>query len=423
MRTLWPAGASRTPMRAAVVVLDDLGGSVRMQRHALALAAEGAEVSLVGFEGRPLLEALSDARGVTCHRWTDSARATTRGADRRFMADSVRRAAAHAARLLARLLRGPRPDLILVQNPPAVPALSVSWLAARLRGSRLVIDWQNLSHTQAAARLGESHPVARSVARTERRWARRADAHLAVSHAMAQWLAREYRVTAAVVPERPLRMAGPVTAHEAAALWARMGAPLSRGDARTPLVVCPTDWTHEEDLDLLLEAVERADRSLVRLSGSVAHALTVALAGRGALRDGFEARVIRRGFKRVAVHTPSLDSSDVRRLIGMADLGLSLRLSTSGLDLPPALADFRAAGVPVLALDYGPVLAEVITDGHEGAIFREPGELASVLVEMATGSESPDRPLARARTWLASHPPELWTDVWRQVARATLIGS
>ena len=41
-------------MRAAVVVLGDLGRSARMRYHAQALAANGVDVDLVGFEGMPL---------------------------------------------------------------------------------------------------------------------------------------------------------------------------------------------------------------------------------------------------------------------------------------------------------------------------------------------------------------------------------
>ena len=76
-----------------------------------------------------------------------------------------------AGGLLATLLRLPKPDVILVQNPPAAPTLAVAWLAARLRGARLVIDWHNLSHTILAVRLGEHHRAVRALARSERRWA------------------------------------------------------------------------------------------------------------------------------------------------------------------------------------------------------------------------------------------------------------
>ena len=74
-------------------------------------------------------------------------------------------------RLFATLMRIPEPDLILVQNPPAVPALSIAWLAARIRRARFVIDWHNLSHTIVAVKVGDDHRAVKALARSERRWA------------------------------------------------------------------------------------------------------------------------------------------------------------------------------------------------------------------------------------------------------------
>ena len=161
-------------------------------------------------------------------------------------------------------MRIPKPDVILVQNPPAVPSLSMAWLAARLRGARFVIDWHNLSHTIAAVKVGEGHRAVKSLARGERRWAKRADGHLAVSQAMGDWLAREYRVKPVVVYDRPAASFAPPSAAAAAALWSKLSADYQLGATRPPIVVCPTSWTPDEDFDLLLEALERAERTLRR---------------------------------------------------------------------------------------------------------------------------------------------------------------
>ncbi len=71
-------------------------------------------------------------------------------------------------RLFRILMRIPKPDVILVQNPPAFPTLFVAWLASRLRGARFVIDWHNLSHTVAAV------PARRAPSRREGDRAKRA---------------------------------------------------------------------------------------------------------------------------------------------------------------------------------------------------------------------------------------------------------
>jgi beta-1,4-mannosyltransferase len=124
--------------------------------------------------------------------------------------------------------------------------LFIAWLASRLRGARFVIDWHNLSHTIAAVRVGERHRAVKSIARSERRWAKRASAHLTVSKALAEWLSREYKLKAAVVYDRPgdasLAHQLPTRRHSGNA------SPRTRswGSSQPPIVVCPTSWTPDE---------------------------------------------------------------------------------------------------------------------------------------------------------------------------------
>jgi hypothetical protein len=62
-----------------------------------------------------------------------------------------------------------------------------------------------------------------------------------------------------------------------------------------------------------------------------------------------------------------------------------------------------------------------MTTGREGVTFRDPGELASLLVAVATRSLTPDSALARSRDWLAQNPPERWDAQWDASARRVLI--
>ena len=179
----------------------------------------------------------------------------------------------------ASLMRIPKPDTILVQNPPAFPTLFVAWLASRLRGARFVIDWHNLSHTIAAVKVGERHRAVKAIARSERRWAKRADAHIdRVEGARGMAGARVQGES-----RRRLRSAGRrvhATVADDAASVVGKGSPrtLSSERSRPPIVVCPTSWTPDEDFDLLLEALERAERQLSqrqrrrrRAAGRVSH--------------------------------------------------------------------------------------------------------------------------------------------------------
>jgi beta-1,4-mannosyltransferase len=149
--------------------------------------------------------------------------------------------------------------------------------------------------------------------------------------------------------------------------------------------------------------------------------LVVILTGRGPLREVFEARLARRRLKAIVAKTLWLEPADYPVLIGLADLGLCLHQSSSGLDLPMKLADLRGADVPVAVYDYAPVLSEVITSGQQGVLFRDPGELASIFVSVARRSAAADSPLAKSRAWLAQHQSERWDAQWDATARAVLL--
>ncbi len=393
-----------------------------MQYHALALAVNDGEVDLVGLEGAPLHAALTAEPRIRSHRLSDRLfRSRASRGRARFVWMSAARVSMQASALLPMLLRLPKPDVILVQNPPALPTLAAAWMVARLRGARLVIDWHNLSHTMLAVRLGEQHRAVRALKRSERRWARRADAHLAVSKSLADWLQREWQITATVLYDRPTATFTKPSLDAANDLWQRLTRQLNLGSRRIPIVVAPTSWTLDEDFDLLLEALERAERTLTARSGKsdgAAPDLAVLLTGRGDMRADFERRVSRRDFKRLAVRTVWLEPADYPTLIGMADAGLCLHQSSSGLDLPMKLADFRGAAVPVWAFDYGPVLSEVLTPGHEGVSFHEPGQLASLLLALATADLTTVPAFGASRTWLAGNPAERWEEQWPRAASA-----
>ena len=414
-------------MRTAVIVLGDVGRSPRMQYHAVSLAAAGSDVDLIGLEGAAPIPALATNARIRVHRLSDRAFAgRAQGGVRRFVWGSALRALGQGVRLFATLMRIAKPDVILVQNPPAVPALSIAWLASRLRRARFVIDWHNLSHTIAAVKVGDQHRAVKALARSERRWAKRADGHLAVSRALADWLAREFRITAMVTYDRPSDAFAPPSPAVAATLWDKLASEHQLGSTRPPVVVCPTSWSPDEDFDLLLEALERAERNLTRgnlPTGNFPNGprLVVFLTGRGPLRATFEQRAARRNFKAIGVKTVWLEPADYPTLIGMADLGLCLHQSSSGLDLPMKLADLRGAGVPVATYDYAPVLGEVMNTGREGITFRDPGDLANLLVTLASQSTSGDSALAKSRAWLAQHPPERWDTQWDSTARRVLL--
>src|SRR6185312_4318118 len=199
-------------MRAAVVALGDLGRSARMRYHALALAGQGVDVDLVGFEGTALPGALTAEPRISVHRIAPP-RLSIRGGltGSTYAVAGLFDAARVSFRLWRTLSRLRRPDLVLVQNPPAFPTLAVTWFSLRHRGVRFVIDWHNLGYTLLQLRLGRWHPAVRLARWFERRDARRVDANLAVSRGLAEFLEIKFGVKhAQVLYDRPAAVFAPI---------------------------------------------------------------------------------------------------------------------------------------------------------------------------------------------------------------------
>ncbi|CAM9570725.1 unnamed protein product, partial [Phaeothamnion confervicola] len=217
------------PRAVTVVVLGDVGRSPRMQYHCASLLGRGVEVTLVGYRGEACIQALES--NPLLHkalfeptlsgggwRWLKS---------RAYLAFGVVKAVTLMLRLLAALLFSPvQPDLVLVQNPPAIPTLAAAWLACRLRGCALVIDWHNLGFTMLPHR-GDGHPVRRLARLYERVCAGGADAHLCVTRAMRHWLRENFGVEASVLHDRPPDFFRPTSLPVAHGLFLRLAPQLS----------------------------------------------------------------------------------------------------------------------------------------------------------------------------------------------------
>jgi beta-1,4-mannosyltransferase len=399
-------------------VLGDTVRSPRKQFQALALAANQCDVDLVGETGTPLPSTLRHPR-IRDHRL-----AARRIAGRRGLAwlwYGVTNVLASSVALYRLLLRLPRPDVLLVQTPPAIPTLAIAWLAARRRDARLVIDWHNFGWTLLGLRFTRWHPLT-LLARVFERWAAAgADRHLCVSKAMAQQLAADYHVDhSIVVHDRPAASFVPGAA-DPAVRRRIMHAAAVRDDARPALAVSPTSWTRDEDLALLFATADLLE-SRWQTAGP-RDGLVIAVSGRGPGRQAFDARLARRHHECIRIVTTWLEPDEYPGFIASADAGICLHRSSSGVDLPMKLSDMLGAGVPVCALDYGLTLREVIEPGRTALLFRDARELADALDRLFRSwpSATPELERLRAGAAAAASGPR-WLDAWNAAARDAVLG-
>jgi beta-1,4-mannosyltransferase len=394
-----------------------------MQYQALALADHDVDVDVVALKGSEPLRALREHPRVLLHLL-----AAPEGLARRsipaFIAGSMARAVVQGVQLMRLLWLGvERPDTVLVQNPPAVPILMVAMLYARVRSTRLVIDWHNFGHTMLALRLGPEHPAVRLMRWCERVFGRRADAHLCVSRAMAEALERNLGVSrATVLYDRPAQAFHPVGAEDRPALLARLdlGSPLGSGK-RPAILVSPSSWTADEDPGMLLEAAIRCDEMTDHGADASFPDLLILLTGRGPLRALYERRINRLSLRRIHLRTLWLSAEDYALTLGVADLGVCCHRSSSGLDLPMKIADMFGASLPVCAYDYGPCLREIMRDGENGLLFSDAEQLANQLYKLLRGFPHDTPLLDKLRGNLARNRPTSWSAGWNEHAAGVLL--
>ena len=419
-------------MRLTVVVLGDLGRSPRMLYHARSLGDTDVEVDLVGYVTHALPRAVAEHPRVHVHElWAPSAGAGVRLPRLAFLVYALWRGLRQTLELSwVLLVRVPRPAAILVQNPPAIPALLVALVVCRLRAARLIVDWHNFGHAMLGLTLGSDHPVVRVTTVYERAVGRQADAHLCVSRAMRTALAERWGISdAAVLYDRPADVFVPTPEDEREALFRRLAPDLdprwaTRGLDRPALIVSPSSWTLDEDIDVLLTALVDLDRRFLSSPGAAgarAPRVVVALTGDGPLRAHHRRRIDALALSTVAIRTFWLDAADYPRVVGAADLGVSVHRSASGFDLPMKVADMFGAGVPVCALDYAPCVREQIEDGTTGVLFTSARELATHLERLLGEFPAKTTELDRLRAAVAARERTRWADAWEECARPVLL--
>jgi beta-1,4-mannosyltransferase len=396
-------------MRAAILVVGDLGRSPRMQYHALACAAAGVDVDLIGLRGAEPWPAVRRNGRITCRVIST------------ISAPAPVRAAWNGARVLWALLFGvSAPEVILIQNPPTIPTMLVGWIAAKLRSARLVVDWHNLGYSMLSLRYPGRPRLIAAAKWLEGALGRKADAHLCVSAAMQSALKQMWGIDAAVLYDRPVEEL--LAAHGESRQDSRRRLSEILGVSVAPetlVVISPTSWSMDEDFDLLVDAIPCLGQ-LIRqgeANGKRYNTLLLLLSGRGPRRATYEARLAALSSDRIRILTIWLESEDYHRVLRAADLGLCLHRSASGLDLPMKIADMFGAGIPVLALDYAPALREIVVDGRNGLIFGESGALATMLGELVAESLNAVQLRGQLTDGASTSAKPYFIDHWNSEAR------
>ena len=454
---------------AVVLVLGDVGRSPRMQYHALSLARAPAfrRVFLVGHHGERAMPALEAEGKIMQVRLASDMLPRPRRRSLYLLYASAKSVLQLAQLMWTLLVSLPCVDVLLLQTPPAVPALAAAWAVRAVRGGSVIVDWHNLGFSVLRHALRPMHPFVRLCFVYECIFGRLLDGHLCVTNAMSRWLAAEWGLSnVRVLHDRPpvfFRRIPPSERHElfrrlraqfvdahdaplwpadgddASSPWANGGTPWTeeRGGAlvekasRPALLISSTSWTADEDFELLLQALAVLDTRLGDGYGSTSKPphrpsrgpiVVAVITGKGPLKAHYEERMRALGLRRVAICTMWLAPADYPRLLGSADLGVCLHTSTSGLDLPMKVLDMFGCGLPVCAVAF-PCLDELVVHAVNGLTFRESGELAEHLEALLAPTAEADNALRALREGVAAFEARRprWAENWEEAAAPLLL--
>lgn len=100
--------------------------------------------------------------------------------------------------------------------------------------------------------------------------------------------------------------------------------------------------------------------------------------GKGPEKEHYMQLIKKNSFKNVSWAFPWLEPEDYPILIGSADLGICLHMSSSNLDLPMKVLDMFGCEIPVLAVKYD-CIGELVGEGENGLLFDTSQELGKKL--------------------------------------------
>jgi beta-1,4-mannosyltransferase len=173
----------------------------------------------------------------------------------------------------------------------------------------------------------------------------------------------------------------------------------------TFIVASSTSWTPDEDFSILLAALPGVETFLRDRD----ERMLLCITGKGECRESFVTEFEKLYLSSIRLVTAWLPAKDYPIILGLADVGISLHTSTSGLDLPMKAVDMLGAECPVLALEF-PALVELLGTGG-GATFSDAIGLEKRLISLLSSPNERMKMKYFASEWRKRN----WKTEWDRV--------
>ncbi|CAL1541769.1 unnamed protein product [Lymnaea stagnalis] len=425
---------AKTPRNICIVVLGDIGRSPRMQYHALSFAKEGFRVYLVGYKGTKPHETLLSNENIQIS-YVKEPPAVLAFAPK--LMGYFLKVIWQSVLLLWTLLLLPKMGSILIQNPPSIPTMLIAYMVSFVRFSTLVIDWHNYGHTILSMALKKDHPLVRFAEWYEKRCGRLSSYNICVTNAMRDDLKTNWNINAITAHDRPSEIFQSASLEKQNDLFTRLAKEYSvfassesaESDStkftardqdgnitklvgRPALLVSSTSWTDDEDFGILLEALEAYDEADEDGKSSKLPDLLCVITGKGPQKAFYSRKIEERSWKKIQFCLPWLAAEDYPTMLGSADVGVCLHMSSSGLDLPMKVVDMFGCGLPVCAVNFK-CIGELVKHDKNGLIFNDSQELVSQLKQILEGFPDKNSKLESYRRNLASFQELRWHSQWK----------
>lgn len=322
-----------------------------------------------------------------------------------------------------------RPSYILVQTPPAIPILFVAIIVCFLRRCKLIIDWHNFGYTWLAMNRPGASFLVPLHKMYEKVFGRMGHDHFCVSKAMKDELEKNWKIKANVLYDQAPIFFKETSIEEKDQLfstyeWGNLNGYNDGGndfikdgklrENRPALLVSSTSWTADEDFGILLESIKIFNEKIKGKEDQYPE-LRIIITGKGDLREHYEKIIESEDFKRCKFITCFLPHSDYVKLLGSADIGISLHVSSSKLDLPMKVVDMLGANLPAVAYNYG-CLDELVLENVNGLTFNDSDSLSECLMKLLKDFPK-NKTLQTLKSNLRSKKKLTWEENWDKHAK------
>lgn len=421
---------------AAILVLGDLNRSPRMLNHCKAISQnmqEINEINLIGFWGGDLRSDIALDKKIKVHYIPEKINNYLKKLPKfLFLLSALIRIILQIFFLLHILLfKISRPDFLILQNPPGIPAMYICSIVCFLRRSKFIIDWHNYGYT--ILQVNGRNKIISLVAKLyEKFYGKCAHLNLCVSEAMKNHLKTEMGINALNLPDRAIKgIFNRLCLRESHILFKKYclldnaitvedeNKVIGYNRYRPILMLSSTSWTPDEDFDILLKSFIITENKLIAKNRSLENLRKVlfVITGRGPMKEAFFKKVGESNLKLFDVQSLWLESDDYPKLLGSAELGVCLHYSSSGFDLPMKVVDMFSAGLPVAAIYYD-TIKELVHDGQNGYLFKDEQALSEILIKviMDYSQFGQSEDLDKFRNNLKDFGKDDWVSQWKDIA-------